>query len=107
MFRRGSKIRRDSEGIGIAGLARFGLMHCYFVYDVWPDSANSLSAGCTSLLRSARQNRSAKSEANPASFQELAFAAMPDYLMGEFNGGCTIARWLREQPLLAVILQEP
>ena len=32
--------------------------------------------------------------------------AMPDYLMGEFNGGCTTADGCREQPLLAAILQE-
>ena len=31
---------------------------------------------------------------------------MPDYLMGEFNGGCTTADGCREQPLLAAILQE-
>ena len=31
---------------------------------------------------------------------------MPDYLMGEFNGGCTAADGCREQPLLAAILQE-
>ena len=31
---------------------------------------------------------------------------MRDYLMGQFNGGCTARRWLWEQPLLAAILQE-
>ena len=31
---------------------------------------------------------------------------MPDYLMGEFNGGCTTADGCRERPLLAAILQE-
>jgi hypothetical protein len=31
---------------------------------------------------------------------------MPDSLMGEFNGDCTAADGCREQPLLAVILQE-
>ena len=31
---------------------------------------------------------------------------MPDYLMGEFNGGCTTADGRREEPLLAAILQE-
>ena len=31
---------------------------------------------------------------------------MPDYLMGEFNGGCTAADGRRERPLLAAILQE-
>ena len=34
-------------------------------------------------------------------FQRFALAAMPDYLMGEFNGGCTTADGCREQPLLA------
>jgi len=29
-----------------------------------------------------------------------------NYLMGEFNGGCTAADGCREQPPLAVILQE-
>jgi hypothetical protein len=33
-------------------------------------------------------------------------AATLDYLMGEFNGGCTAADGCREQSLLAVILQE-
>jgi hypothetical protein len=33
-------------------------------------------------------------------------AATVDYLMGEFSGGCTAADGCREQPLLAVILQE-
>jgi hypothetical protein len=33
-------------------------------------------------------------------------AATLDYLMGEFNGGCTAAEGCREEPLLAVILQE-
>ena len=31
---------------------------------------------------------------------------MPDYLMGEFNGGCTAADGCRERLLLAAILQE-
>ncbi len=31
---------------------------------------------------------------------------MPDTLRGEFNSGCTTADGRREQPLLAVILQE-
>ena len=31
---------------------------------------------------------------------------MPDYLMDEFNGGCTAADGCRERPLLAAILQE-
>jgi hypothetical protein len=33
-------------------------------------------------------------------------AATLDYLMGEFNGGCSAADGCWEQPLLAVILQE-
>lgn len=39
-------------------------------------------------------------------FQTFALAATLDYLMGEFNGGCTAADGCREQPLIAVILQE-
>ena len=31
---------------------------------------------------------------------------MPDYLMDEFNGGCTTADGRWEQPLLAAVLQE-
>ena len=31
---------------------------------------------------------------------------MPDYLMGQFNGGCPAADGCGERPLLAAILQE-
>lgn len=38
-------------------------------------------------------------------FQKLVLA-MPNYLIGEFNGGCTASDGCREQPLLAATLQE-
>src|ERR1035438_4819989 len=43
-----------------------------------------------------RQKQSGQSEASPGG-QRLSSAAIPDYLIGEFNGGCTAAHSCREQ----------